>query len=211
LRSENTDAPKPATIEFAPQGKMSPIDLSHTANWSTSDWMDGAFEGNGLAELPKGEQSLGGVTSTIGEKALQLGGPYATAAPKEIAGISVGRKLRRLYLLQGAHGSGVAGPEGAALATYKIRYSDGSEESIPVELGKDIRFWYNIDEGKPVSRGRVVWTGSNTRSSQRDLTLRLYLGVWNNPHPEKPIATITFTKVDEPEYAPFCLAITAEE
>jgi hypothetical protein len=211
LRDLNADAPKPAAGEIAPRGKMTPIDLSRAANWGTSDWNRGVFEGNGLAELPTGEQSFAGVTFTVGEKSLQLGGPYAEAAPKEIGGISVGRKLHRLYLLQGAHGAGEDGPEGAALAAYKIRYADGSQESLPVELGKDVRHWYNRDQGRPASRGRVVWTGSNTRSSQQGLTLRLYLGVWNNPHPEKPVATIAFTKADESLYAPFCLAITAEE
>jgi hypothetical protein len=211
LRALNADAPKPAAGEIDPRGKMSPIDLSRAANWGTSDWNRGLFEGNGLAELPKGEQSFAGVTFTVGEKVLQLGGPFAEAAPKEIGAISVGRKLRRLYLLQGSHGTGNDGPEGAALAAYKIRYADGSEESLPVELGKDVRHWYNRDQGRPASRGRVVWTGSNTRSSQQGMTLRLYLGVWNNPHPEKPVATIAFTKADEPLYAPFCLAITAEE
>jgi len=209
LRAMNTNAPKSAALEIAPRGKMSPIDLSRAANWGTSDWAGGSFHGNGLAELPKGEQSLAGVTFAISEQMLQLGGPLD--APAKIEGISVGRKLRRLYLLQGSQGTGAARPDGVALATYKIRYADGTQESLPVELGKDVRDWYDFDQGKPVSRGRVVWTGSNTSSSRRGTTLRLYLGVWNNPHPEKPVATIDFTKGDEPLYAPFCLAMTAEE
>ncbi|MGO9112896.1 MAG: hypothetical protein ACLP9L_26990 [Thermoguttaceae bacterium] len=209
LRAINTNAPKPAALEIAPRGKMSPIDLSRAANWGTSDWTRGSFHGNGLAELPKGEQSLAGVTFAIGEKMLQLGGPFD--APAKIEGISVGRKLRRLYLLQGSQGTGAVRPDGVALATYRIRYADGTQEPLPVELGKDVRDWYDFDQGKPVSRGRVVWTGSNTSASRRGTTLRLYLGVWNNPHPEKPVATIDFTKADEPLYAPFCLAMTAEE
>ncbi len=209
LRVLNANAPKLAAPEIAPQGKLSFIDLSRTANWGTSDWKRGSFEGNGLAELPKGEQSLGGVRFAIGEKWLQLGGPFHS--PMKIEGIPVGRKLHRLYLLQGTQGRADR-PDGATLATYKIRYTDGSEGSWPVELGKDVRSWYDFDQGRPVSRGRVIWTGSNTSSSQKGATLRLYLGVWENPHPEKPVATIAFTKAaNEPLYAPFCLAITAEE
>jgi hypothetical protein len=97
------------------------------------------------------------------------------------------------------------------LATYRIRYADGTQELLPVELGKDLRDWYDFDQGKPASRGRVVWTGSNTSSVRARTTLRLYLGVWDNPHPEKPVATIDFTKADEPLFAPFCVAMTAEE
>jgi tetratricopeptide (TPR) repeat protein len=211
LRAMNANAPKPAAVEIAPRGKMFSVDLSRAANWGISDWPRGSFEGNGLAELGKGEQSLAGVTFAIGEKMLQLGGPFN--APAKIEGVSVGRKLRRLYLLQAVQGAstGAVRPDGVTLATYKIHYADGTQESLPVELGKDVRNWFDFDQGKPVSRGRVVWTGSNTRSSRRGVTLRLYLGVWNNPHPEKPVATIDFIKADEPLYAPFCLAMTAEE
>jgi hypothetical protein len=212
LRTMNSTAPKPAASDVSPQGKLTPIDLSRLTNWSTSDWKRGAFEGNGLAELPKGQQTLGGVSFAIEERWLQLGGPFRS--PQKIEGITVGRKLRRLYLLQGAQGSSPSGTiraDGALLATYKIRYADGSEESVPVELGKDVRNWFDFDQGMPVTRGRVVWTGSNTRASQRNVTLRLYLGAWNNPHPEKPVATIDFTKPEDRLYAPFCVALTAEE
>jgi hypothetical protein len=209
LRAMNSRAPKPAAPEIAPKGKLAAIDLSRVANWSTSDWKRGSFEGNGLAELPKGQQSLGGVTFAVEERWLQLGGPFRS--PQKIAGITVGRKLRRLYFLQGTQGSGATRPDGALLAEYKIRYADGSEESAPVELGKDVRCWYDLDQGSPVTRGRVVWTGSNTSASRRNTTLRLYLGAWNNPHPEKPVATIDFAKPEDRMYAPFCLAITAEE
>ena len=141
---------------------------------------------------------------------MQLGGTFQ--APQKIADITVGRKLRRQYFLQGAQGAaGRSRPEGSLLATYKIRYADGSEESMPVELGKDVRNWYDSDQGLPVTRGRVIWTGSNTATSRRNITLRLYLGTWHNPHTEKSVATIDFTKPEDRIYAPFCLAITAEE
>jgi hypothetical protein len=207
LRTMNADAPKPPGSEVAPRGKLSPVDLSGKANLPI---LNDSF--NGLAELPKGEQSFAGITFAVGDKMLQLEGPCPGLT--KIAGISVGRKFRRLYLLQATRDprtNGVENPEGATAAVYKIRYADGSHESLPVEFGKDVRGWYDFDEGQPVSRGRVVWTGSNPSARLAGTTLRLYLGIWDNPHPEKPVATIDFTKPEEPRLAPLCVAITAEE
>ncbi len=207
LRTANAKAPKPAPPEVAPRGKLRPIDLSRKANRPI---LNDAY--NGLAELPKGEQSFADVTFAVGEKMLQLEGPFHGLT--KIAGIPVGRKLRRLYLLQATldpHANGVDRPEGATAAIYKIRYADGAEESLSVIYGKDVRGWYVNDEGQPVSRGRVVWTGSNPASRRDGTMLRLYLGIWENPHPEKPVATINFTKPKQPPLAPLCVAITAEE
>jgi hypothetical protein len=207
LRELNATAPKPHAPEVAPRGKLTTIDLSSKANRPI---LTDAY--NGLAELPKGEQSFAGVIFAIGDRMLQLEGPFHGLT--KISGIAVGRKLRRLYLLQGTlvpERNGVDHPEGETAAVYKIHYADGSEDSLPVEYGKDVRGWYDLDEGKPVSRGRVVWTGTNAASRRENVTLRLYLGIWENPHPERPVATIDFTKPDEPRLAPLCVAITAEE
>lgn len=207
LRTMNADAPKPPAGEIVPRGKLSPVDLSRKANRPI---LNDSY--NGLAELPKGEQSFAGVTFAIGDKMLQLEGPFHGLT--KIAGIPVGRKLRRLYVLHATldpNRNGVDQPEGATAAVYKIHYADGSEASLPVIFGKDVRGWYDFDDGRPVSRGRVVWTGSNPASRREGITLRLYLGIWDNPHPETPVATIDFTKPKEPRLAPLCVAITAEE
>jgi hypothetical protein len=77
--------------------------------------------------------------------------------------------------------------------------------------GQDVRDWFDNDQERPVGRGRVVWTGINSVAKSRNSTLRLYLGKWENPYPEKKVATIDSVKSDDTVCAPFCLAITAEE
>ena len=59
--------------------------------------------------------------------------------------------------------------------------------------------------------GLWAWTGTNHASEQLNRTIRLYLGVWENPHPEKPIAHLDFVVANDGPCAPFCMAITVEE
>ena len=82
---------------------------------------------------------------------------------------------------------------------------------MPVVFGEDMRNWWDFDNGKPVTRGRVVWTGTNLASEKLNRTLRLYLGVWENPHPEKPVSYLDFVCAKDGPCAPFCMAITVEE
>ena len=64
-----------------------------------------------------------------------------------------------------------------------MNYSDGTEETIPIVFGEDLRDWWNKDRSKSVSRGAVVWEGSNPAARPLDLTLRLYLTKWIAPAP----------------------------
>ena len=73
LRAMSQDAPKPSQIEIAPQGTMTTIDLSKHANWGNTECWGDSYHGNGLAELPKGDQVLCGVKFSITEKMMQLG------------------------------------------------------------------------------------------------------------------------------------------
>jgi hypothetical protein len=82
--------------------------------------------------------------------------------------------------------------------------------SVPVVFGQDVRDWHVHDLGRPVSRGRVVWTGSNLVSDQADELIRLYLGTWENPSPGKKVTQIDFSSTGG-EAAPFCVAMTVKE
>jgi hypothetical protein len=214
LRALSKDAPKPPTVEIALKGKLTPIDLAKKLNCGSTDWSRGSFHGNGLAELPKGDKEFCGVKFRIAERLMQLGYSYedVITAPRAIEGISVDRKLRRLYFLQATkYATWAHVADGTRVAAYKVHYADGSEASIPVVFGQDVRDWWVQDQGMPVTRGRVVWTGSNPAADKAGHTLRFYLGVWENPHPEKTVANLDFVKMDRTTCAPVCLAITAED
>jgi beta-galactosidase len=130
------------------------------------------------------------------------------SAPLKVEGIPVSSKAARIYFLHGTEfGSPTLVAEGTRIADYVMHYADASEATMPVVLGDNIRDWRDFDDGKPVTRGRVVWTGTNHRSEQQNRTLRLFLAVWDNPHPEKLITNLDFVSAKDGPCAPFCMAI----
>ena len=60
----------------------------------------------------------------------------------------------------------------------------------------------------PVTKGKLVWTGENAASKRHGNILRLYSGVWKNPHPKKEVATIDMVGKHGTALL-FCVGITA--
>ena len=78
--------------------------------------------------------------------------------------------------------------------------------AIPIVLGEDVRDWWNLDPSKAVTRGIIAWDGQNVVTRQASIRLRLYLAVWDNPHPEKTVVDIDFMRVGPSDADPFCVA-----
>jgi hypothetical protein len=55
-----------------------------------------------------------------------------------------------------------------------------------------------------------VWEGENPAVKQSDLTLRLDLTMWKNPHPDKKVVSIDYVSTNTSGAAPFCVAMTTE-
>ena len=100
-------------------------------------------------------------------------------------------------------------PDGMTIARYQVHYADGSDATIPVVSGEDVRDWWSHSREKLVTRGQVAWLGRNAATQQSNLYLRLFLSVWENPHPEKCLAGIDYVSTMSVA-APFCVAMTAE-
>jgi hypothetical protein len=185
---------------YVPAGMLSTLDLRPEANRRLTDDAP-----NNLQELIQGERTFGGVRFHIGDSLMQVD----RGRPMKIEGIKVNRKFTRLYLLQGTeYGNSV--PEGTVIGNYHVNYEDGSHETIPLVLGEDVRDWWNMDRSKPVKRGKVVWEGTNPAAQEGNYTLRLYLGAWENPQPNKKVVSIDFVSTDT-RASPFCVALTIEE
>jgi len=198
--------------ETQPKGKMVPLDLRSKFNWRAVDILEGKLVGNGLAELPQGEQLLGGVKFRIDDGMIQLGSERLLDAPARVEEIAVNRNITRLYVLHAAqYGSPNILSDGERVGEYRIHYEDGAAAPMPIVFGEDFRGWWNLDQGKPVTRGRVAWTGSNAATERYHTTLRLYLGAWENPHPDKKVTTVDFVSAMDTVCAPFCVAMTVEE
>jgi WD40 repeat protein len=213
-RSQELDKPLEESLgpPYLPAGKLAYVDLQSNANRKLSHHLGSGTPGdNNLAELPKGEQTFGGVKFLIGDSFIQLGSPRVPDVPEKVQGIPVNRPAATLYLLHATQwGRTIDVRDGTTIGQYEIHYEDGTEGSIPIVCGEDVRDWWNRDESKPVTRGKVVWEGTSPAARRANRTLRLYLSTWENPYPDKKVVSIDFISANT-DAAPFCVAMTVEE
>jgi len=183
------------------------LDLQAKANGKLKDSFHGGSAGNNLAEVPRGEQTLGGVKLFIGDGLIQLAGSEASALPAKVQGIKVGRAFATLYMLQ-ACGTGYQTKDGTVVGIYTIHYQDKSTATVNVVFGKDVRDWWYYPNSPGVTGGKVAWQGDNAMAKKSRARVRLYLSSWRNPHPRKKVATIDFASTRTTRAQPFCVALT---
>jgi beta-galactosidase len=190
---------------------LTSIDLQAKANIGLTESFEAAGGPNNLAELPQGEQVLAGVKFTIGKSLIQLDDTHLSEKLRKgkAEAISVDKTFSRLYILHGTQWG--YGDDGTLIGQYRVHYQDGTVAAIPIVLGEDVRDWWNVDRSEAVTRGIVAWAGQNGVTRQGNVTLRLYLAVWDNPHPEKKVVSIDFLRDGPTVAGPFCVAMTVEE
>jgi hypothetical protein len=187
---------------YVPRGRLFPIDLQATVNQA----LPAGFKG-----LSRGKQTLGGVQFLIGDEVIRLGGLRVPNLPERVEGILVDGPAERLYLFHATMwGRTFDVCDGTTIGRYDVHYMDGTQATIPIICGEDVRDSWNWDESRSVTRGKVVWEGTNPAAPQGAPPLRLYLSAWENPHPDKKIVSIDFVSANT-NATPFCVAITAEE
>jgi hypothetical protein len=199
--------------------KFSTVDLQPKANQKLTDNLGSGAEGNNLANLPKGEQTLEGVKFKIADclvqlasqrlKLIQLGSQrLKELKPDRVDGIKVGKAFGKLHLLHATlWGRNKDVADDTEIAKYEVHYEGGDTETIPVVYGKDVRDWWVGSDEVDATRGKVAWKGENGAAIQ----IRLYLGTWENPHPTKRVVSVDYVKVGNTHAAPFCVAMTLEE
>jgi hypothetical protein len=211
---------KPARTE-----KFYHVDLQPKATQKLSDNAGSGREGNDLISVPKGQQSLEGVSFKIAEGKLQLGSKLLKEEmPDKIEGVKVGEKCRKIHILhatgygngsaigeEGKEGDPLFIADGTRIAEYRLHFEDGDTEVLPVVYGDDVRDWWFVEGAKGVKRGKVAWSGDNELAKSFGCKIRLYMNTWDNPAPKKALTSIDYVKVNDTPAAPFCLAITLEE
>jgi hypothetical protein len=191
------------------------VDLQKHANQPLA-MMPSRLPGNNLS-VPTGVQRLGEAEFQIGGRIMQLGSTLLPDRPLEITGIQVGKPFLKLHLLHATMGGAYRAEQGGqddrfvedgtVVAQYEVHYEDGSQQTIPIVYGQDLRDWWNWDGSKPVTRAQVAWTGNNPAAAPHNVSLRLYATTWENPYPEKTVAAIDFISANTAA-APFCIAIS---
>jgi hypothetical protein len=203
----HTGSSREAGAVPAPKEKFTFIDLSSKANHERSDaFHSGTQDGNTLADLPKGEQKLGGVKFSIGASVLQLASTQVMDKPEKIEGIKVGRTLTRLHIL---HATGFQVEDGTVIGSYTVHYDDKTKAKIEIVYGKDVRDWWDGTDKNKVTRGKLAWEGTNAAVKRSNCKIRLYLTTWKNPHPKKMVVSIDYAST-KTKAAPFCVAMTGE-
>jgi hypothetical protein len=196
-----------------------PIDLQKQGNKEVTSNFAGGDETNVLKDFPIGEKTLADVPFTIGKKLIMLGCKVQKEEPGKVEGIPVGRSAHKLHFLH-ANGYG-GGPnkegsewhikDGTPIGAYVVHYEDKTTAEIPIVYGEHTRDWF-FAEGEPEpSKAKVAWTGENKYATDRGSKVRVYRMTWENPHPDRKIASIDVTgRKEETVGAPFVIAITAE-
>ena len=201
-------------LVLPPKGRLVPLSFQGKANRNTNTMsVVSTFAGNGLAELPRGEHSFGGVKFWVGNDVIHLSSKFITTAPAGVEGIPVGRKIVRLYVLHGGQYGDQPGlpRDGTRVGEYRLHYDDDTSAVFPIIYGEDYRDWWYGGDHFPTTRGKVAWTGGNLLITPAGGVLRLYLSAWKNPHPEKEVASLDYVSAVERDSAPFCVAMTVEE
>jgi hypothetical protein len=127
------------------------------------------------------------------ERALVLAGALARGEhplPREVT-LQISTRAKHVAFL---HATMFPADEGEEVGRYEVRYADGSSERVPLKYGKNIRA---LDDPRMAREARGAGTGKNDAG----LTVTARVLVWTNPHPDKPIESVTFA-TDHPYASP---------
>jgi hypothetical protein len=208
----------------APPGKFTFVNLQPQVNQKLTDNFGSGRDGNDLVAVGKDGRTFGGANFKLADGVIQLGSPVlGSPKPSKVEGIKVDHTCAKIHIVQSTiygngQGVGIEGKEGEpgfvadgkTIAEYKVHYEDGTTATIPVVYGQDVRDWWFTEASKDATRAKMVWKGENELTRELGCRLRLFMTTWDNPHPEKKIATIDYAKTGDSPAAPFCLAITLE-
>ena len=208
-------APKAAAKAFSVDpARVRFLDLRAVANRSYGDSVAGDGKGgwtdqgeNHLRHAPWGPTDCNGVPFDFirpdqndDRACIILRSTHLPDLPDAVRGIAADCKAEALYFLHA--GAWVA--KDAEGFRYVVHYADGTSETAPMVGGVDFGDWW-IDTRRlglaSTARCRTGWVNSESKGFH---VLR-----WENPHPEKTIATIDIESACG-ETIPIIEAITAE-
>ena len=194
--------------------QFTPVSLASSVNNTTWDdvaddgkcgWTDKGPEDDLRLFRCKGRTVLNGIPFEIADPAKCRGKNIVSvshrnlgfALPNSIEIPMNGIKAGGLYFLHAAAWAN------ASPGSYVVRYADGSTETIPLRNFDNIFNWWTIGTS---SASAIGWIPDPAGDSRKGLGLY----PWRNPHPEKPIASITMKMADGAKKSMLLLAgITA--
>jgi hypothetical protein len=164
--------------------------------------------GNSFACMPSGINAIGKVFYDV-RGIVQLAGLCSRLMsgivyPKEILGIPVGLKARKIYVLHATAWHIDMGP--TPIGEYRINYQNDQTISIPLIYKQNIWDWWgHINE-----HNNPVWKGTNEQARSKGMHLRLYQMEFNNPLHDVTINTIDLISNGKGP-GPMVIAITIDD
>ncbi len=122
--------------------------------------------------------------------------------PTKIEKIAVNQKANWLHVLHGCSYVEKASYN-TLLGRYLLHYEDGTEKSLPIRYGKHLVTWVNNPFATPTD-AVFGW-----REGDYEQTRTLVHCTWENPHPDKAIASITLESAKN-NGSVFLVAMTLE-
>jgi len=186
------------TVE-APKRTFQKLDLRTIANADIAAGAPGipswvGDDGHDLRDMPTGAQELQGIpfdviSPTENNHRACLGLSESNSYTQK-ASLPVHAKAASIYLLHAASGAG------GAFGTLTMRYADGTSHSESIEGRKNIGSWWEPSDSKYAREGprvrdrlRLAWQ----QSSDGLPAIGVYAVGFENPHPEKEIASLEFS------------------
>jgi len=186
------------------------LNLSRFYNLALSDPIPGKTT-NSLAALPRGLQTLSETEFDI-RGIIQLSGRSITNKnwPKEIKGIPVSQKARRLHFLHAA-AVGAADDEGKQAGSYVVYFAKNQTRlEIPIVYGRDLRIWQKQpDEKAAPPELAIAWESTAATPKATGDKARIFKTTWDNLVPDLQIEKLDFISASG-GVAPFLIAITVE-
>jgi hypothetical protein len=188
------------------------LDISKYANKDFRDETEGDLQGgwfdqgaNDLRNILLGRQVLAGVPFEIidpkknGNKgAIILAGHSRSDLPSRINEIPFGRKAAKLYFLHT-----VGWEDQGVVLSYRVCYSNGTVQEIPIVYGKQVSGWWKPAE---ISDAKIALEISNQVTKR----VGIYCYQWINPCPELIISSVDIVSGMK-DALPAVIAITGEE
>jgi len=185
------------------------IDLSHYFNTSLDEGIHHK-PGNDLKTVPHGIHKFAETFFDV-KGIIQLAGSISKEKtgidyPDEVRGIKVNHKGKKLQFLQCSSWHDKAGTK---IGKYRIHYSNGHEEMIPIVYQVNAVDWWFLPGDKLPTGAEVAWKGDNERTRSQGYSIQFYKYTWINPLPDLEIKEFDFIS-DGKESAPFLIAATVE-
>ncbi len=183
------------------------IDLSAFYNADpATGWTDGDPK-NALGTIPRGVQAFGNIQFDVrGIVQLCCAKSVSQPFPKEVTGIRLGQRCKKVHFLHAACMS-FGTTNGTEIGRFLFHAAGLAAMGMPIRFGFDVRDWQAHPKQQPVGPdpATIVWTGKH----EAGRGLQLFKSTWENPNPEAILENLDYVSAMSTA-APFLIAVTVE-